>query len=359
MYRHRTFSPYLTFMRQIGFLTFPAALATMPGAQFWSVLFFLTLLLLGISSTYPMLDVVCTFIMDRWGHRVSRPIVATTLAFVAFLISLIYCTEFGYYLLDGIDRWINNMTLVFAAWAELSFSTSIYRYHDIFSEVGKPAYFVFNAGYYGGQIFGVAVGHAVSPAAGAGVGFCLFAGGAVLSLFLAKSPAAGAPQRFASNGLLKKVYYLAFYSGNQLRRDLNVVVAQGKNWKIPSFWGVLLRYISSPTLAIVFSFGYPEFYTLRNDPVYIVGFIIAHIVIAAVLLCLALPRWSAAIVPNKRRNEGKKPVAPDVLLSIGNELEDGRTIKTVIGDDTTLNDEVTHVPSSIAAVKEKKENVVL
>jgi solute carrier family 6 GABA transporter-like protein 1 len=52
---------------QIGFLTFPAALATMPGAQFWSVLFFLTLLLLGISSTYPMLEVICTFIFDRWA----------------------------------------------------------------------------------------------------------------------------------------------------------------------------------------------------------------------------------------------------------------------------------------------------
>jgi len=318
---------------EIGFLTFPAALATMPGAQFWSVLFFLTLLLLGISSTYPMLDVICTFIMDRWGHRVNRPTVAITLTLVAFLISLMYCTQFGYYLLDGIDRWINNMTLVFAAWAEFSFSTSIYRYHDLFQEVGKPSYFIFNAGYFGGQVLGVAIGHAVSPAAGAGVGFGLFIGGAVLSLALARTPREPTPKPFATNAWLKKVYYLAFYSGNQLRRDLNVVVAQGKNWNIPSFWAILLRYISAPTLAIVFSFGYPEFYTLRNDPVYIVGFIIAHIVIAGVVVALLVPRWAAVIVPYENRHDGRKPVAPGVILTPGNDIEDAREVRTVAGED--------------------------
>ena len=212
------------------------------------------------------------------------------------------------------------------------------------------------------MIFGVAVGQAVSPAAGAGVGFGLFVGGTVISLLLAKTPTAGAPKRFASNGMLKKVYYLAFYSGNQLRRDLNVVVAQGKNWKIPSFWGVLLRYISAPTLAIVFSFTYPEFYTLRNDPVYIAGFALAHIVIAAILFCFVVPRWSAGVVPYERRNEGKKPIAPDVLLSIDNELEEGHVERTVVNtatDDATLRDEVLHVPSSAGLANEKKEKPVL
>jgi solute carrier family 6 GABA transporter-like protein 1 len=277
------------------------------------------------------------------------------LAICAFLISLAYCTEFGYYLLDGVDRWINNTTLVFAAWAELSFSTSIYRCHDIFSEVGKLSYFIYNAGYFGGMVFGVAVAHAVSPAAGAGVGFGLFVGGTVISILLAKTPTAGAPRHFASNGLLKKIYYLAFYSGNQLGRDLNEVVARGKNWSIPSFWGVLLRYISSPVLAIVFSFSYPEFYTLRNDPVYIAGFALAHIVIAAILFCFIVPRWSAVIVPYERRNEGKKPVAPDVVLSVDNELEEGNVERTVVSsDDATLRDDVLHVPSTGTAEKKEK-----
>lgn len=197
---------------EIGFLTYPAAIIAMPGANFWAILFFLTLLLLGISSTFPMLDVVVTFFMDRFGDRVHRIYVATSLVIIAFLISIMYCTEFGYYLLDGVDRWINNMTLVFVVWAEASFSTSIYRYRDIFSQVGKKAYFTYNFAYFGGQILGVAVGHAVSPPAGAGVGFGIFIVFSGIALLFASTPDAGAPRFFLKNSFLHKFFYLAFYS---------------------------------------------------------------------------------------------------------------------------------------------------
>ena len=88
---------------EIGFLTYLVAIVAMPRANFWVVLFFLTLLLLGISSTYPILDMVVTFIMDRWP-KLPRLAVTSTLVVVAFLISLIYCTRAGYYILDGVDR---------------------------------------------------------------------------------------------------------------------------------------------------------------------------------------------------------------------------------------------------------------
>merc|ERR1712130_1052166 len=108
---------------------------------------------------------------DRFGHKVSKPWISTGLVTSAFLISLMYCTRFGYYLLDGVDRWINNLALVFVVWAEMSLSTTVYRYTDILGQTGKPAYFLWNFGYFGGQILGVAVGHGVSAPAGAGAGF--------------------------------------------------------------------------------------------------------------------------------------------------------------------------------------------
>lgn len=197
---------------EIGFLTYPAALVAMPGANFWAVIFFLTLLLLGISSTYPMLDVVVTFVMDRFGARVHRLIITTALVVTAFLISIMYCTEFGYYLLDGVDRWINNMTLVFVVWAEASFSTSIYRYRDVFAQVGKPAFWLYNCGYFGGQILGVAVGQAVSPAAGAGTGFGIYVVFTLVSVSIAHIPDAAAPRFFLKHKILHKFFYLVFYS---------------------------------------------------------------------------------------------------------------------------------------------------
>ncbi|KAI7544223.1 SNF-domain-containing protein [Hortaea werneckii] len=297
---------------EIGFLTYPAALVEMPGANFWAVLFFLTLMLLGISSTYPMLDVIATGIMDRFGHKVSKPYISTGLVISAFLISLMYCTRFGYYLLDGVDRWINNLALVFVVWAEMSLSTTVYRYTDILGQTGKPAYFLWNAGYFGGQILGVAVGHGVSAPAGAGAGFGCFVVFTGAALLVAKTPDAEAPGLFNKNAFFKRFWFLAFYSGNQLRRDLNVIVAAGKNWNIPALWGPLLRYISSPILFIVYSFAYPEFWTLRNDPVYVFGFILAHICLVAMVVSVIAPRFFDVFVPVDRRDDGVREYAPNV-----------------------------------------------
>jgi len=297
---------------EIGFLTFPEAILAMPGANFWAVFFFLTLLLLGISSTYPMLDVLVTFIQDRWGNKIHRLWVTSGLSVVTFLISLMYCTRAGYYVLDGVDRWINNTTLIFVVWSELAFSTSVYRYRDVIAECGLPAYWTYNFGYFVGQILGVAVAHAVSPPAGAGVGFGIYIVCAIAAVLLSKSPAATAPSFFGKNVFLSKFFFLAFYQGNQLRRDLNVIVGTGKNWKIPVFWGPLLRYISAPILAIVFSFSYPEFHTLRYDPPYIFGFILAHIVIFAALAGFTIPRYLDVFVPPERREDGVKNYGTNV-----------------------------------------------
>lgn len=184
----------------------------MPGANFWSVFFFLTLLLLGISSTYPMLDVLVTFVQDRCPTKIKRIYLTIGFCIAAFLISLIYSTRAGYYILDGVDRWINNMTLVFVVWSELALSTSVYRYTDIIEELGKPSYWLYNLGYFSGQIVGVGVGHAVNPGAGAGVGFGLWVAFTIAAVMMAKTPNAKAPRFWNKNTMLAKFWFLAFYS---------------------------------------------------------------------------------------------------------------------------------------------------
>jgi solute carrier family 6 (neurotransmitter transporter, GABA) member 1 len=192
----------------------------MPGANFWSVFFFLTLLLLGISSTYPMLDVIVTFLQDRWHAKIKRIYMTTGLCVAAFLISIMYSTRAGYYVLDGVDRWINNMTLVFVVWSEVALSTSIYRYTDLFEELGKPAYLLYNAGYFLAQILGVAVGHAVMPAAGAGVGFGIYIFATIAAVVIAKAPVAKAPRFWGKNPVLAKFWFLAFYSVRPLANHI-------------------------------------------------------------------------------------------------------------------------------------------
>jgi solute carrier family 6 GABA transporter-like protein 1 len=93
--------------------------------------------------------------------------------------------------------------------------------------------------------------------------------------------------------------------GNQLKRDLNLIVGQGKNWSIPVFWSPILRYVAAPALSIVYSFSYPNFYKLRNDPLHVLGFGVGHIGLLLVFGGFILPKWYDVFIPPSRRNEGK------------------------------------------------------
>lgn len=200
----------------LGFMTYPEAFANMPGSNFWSALFFLTLVVVGVSSTFVMLDAVMTLVMDSAFARArnwSRAWVATVLVLVVFLLSLPNCTQFGYYYLDGIDRWINNVGLVFVVWAECVSATTIYRFEDVVDQVGLPAFAVYNAGFFGAQLLSLIIGHTVSVPAGAGVGFGIFAVAAVAAVFMSKAPTIKVTARlFGKNKHGAIVYYLAFYS---------------------------------------------------------------------------------------------------------------------------------------------------
>lgn len=340
----------------VGFLTLPEAVLQMPGANFWAVLLFFTLIVLGFSSAFVMLDVFATMLVDSGKIKISRPWIVTILTLVCFLMCLPYCTQFGFYLLDGIDRWINNVALIFVVWAEVTSSTTIYRWQDVSAQVGKPAFIVYNVGYLLGQVVGVAVGHgANNPGIGAGAGIGFYAICSIVSIFLAETPTSPAPQvwtpKFMPARLTSslrapwtKLWYVAFYSGNQLRRDLNLIVGQGKNWKLPTFWPILLRYISGPVLAIIFSFAYPEFYTLRYDPLMITGFTLSHIGLCLIVLGFVLPRYYNTFIPPERAWEGKEhmtlaneplePLGGDITPVVSNSDDDRE--KTAEADNTKI-----------------------
>jgi solute carrier family 6 (neurotransmitter transporter, GABA) member 1 len=197
----------------VGFLTYPQAIVEMPGANFWAILFFFTLFLLGLSSAFALLDVMVTTLHDtELGKKYPRWVISTSVTIVSYLISLPFCTQFGLYFLDAVDTWVNYLALFFVVWCECQGATMVYRFRDVTGQVGVPAFAAYNCGLVGGQILGVGIGHAVSPAAGAGVGFGVFVAGLGSSLFLAKTPDIAPPKMFANNVLLSKLWYMAFYS---------------------------------------------------------------------------------------------------------------------------------------------------
>jgi solute carrier family 6 (neurotransmitter transporter, GABA) member 1 len=196
----------------VGFLTLPEAVLQMPGANWWAFLLFFTLIVLGFSSAFVMLDVVATLVVDS-GIKYSRPTIVTFLTLVSFLMCLPYCTEFGYYLLDGIDRWVNNVALIFVVWSEVVSATTVYRWNDVVSQTGLPAFLVYNVGYFGAQIVGVSVAHgAENPGAGAGAGFGVYIIFSIVAVFISSTPEYRASRFWGSNPFLSRFWYLAFYS---------------------------------------------------------------------------------------------------------------------------------------------------
>ncbi|KAF2018521.1 SNF-domain-containing protein [Aaosphaeria arxii CBS 175.79] len=291
----------------VGFLTLPEAVLQMPGANFWAVLLFFTLVVLGFSSAFVMLDAVATLVVDS-GVKYSRPVVVSALTLVSFLMCLPYCTEFGYHLLDGIDRWVNNVALIFVVWSEVVSATTVYRWSDVIAQVGPVAFYVYNLGFFGAQVFGIALAHGLSnPVAGviAGIGFFVVC--SIASVLLAETPSVKAAWLWGMNVFTSRFWYLAFYSGNQLRRDLNIIVGQGRNWKIPIFLPLLLRYVSGPVLAIIFSFAFPEFHQNRYSPMMIAGFILANLGLVLIVLGFVMPRYYDIFIPPHRRSEGTEP----------------------------------------------------
>ncbi|KAJ3962374.1 hypothetical protein N0V92_000851 [Colletotrichum tropicale] len=305
----------------VGFLTYPEAIAEMPGANFWGVLFFATLFILGLGSAFALLETLVTMVCDTdWGQKYPRPYVSTGIIIVSFLISLPFCTEFGYFLVDAADTWINYLALFWIVWCEAVCATTLYRYRDVVDQCGLISWSLYNIfGYIGGTVIGLIVAHAVSPQAGAGVGFGMFIAGTVAAVAFAKDPTAYCPKFFNKNAMMRKFWYLTSYSGNQLRRDLNATIVTGSQWKIPAIWGFVLKYNTAPIVSIIFSFAYPNFYAKnRMDPLHIAGFTFMHIVLVATLVGLIMPRWFNVLVPKAKVMEGIYPIAPGVIFSRAN-----------------------------------------
>lgn len=166
------------------------------------------------------MESIVTMILDTdWGKRIpgKRPTIVTIAIIVSFLLSLPFCTEFGFYLIDSMDTWINYLSLFFVVWCEAISLTTVYRYKDVINQVGLPSFIAYNFGYLSGTIFGIACAHGSGiPAAGAGLGFGLYIIGAVVSVLLAKTPDSPAPRFWGNNALLSKFWWNAFYSVSDL-----------------------------------------------------------------------------------------------------------------------------------------------
>ncbi|XP_055595461.1 sodium- and chloride-dependent GABA transporter ine isoform X2 [Uranotaenia lowii] len=105
------------------FVVYPQALAKMPAAQMWAVLFFFMLLCLGLNSQFAIVEVVVTSIQDgfpRWIKRklVYHELLVLIVCVVSFFAGLPNLIQGGIYFFQLIDHYAASVSIMFLAFFE-------------------------------------------------------------------------------------------------------------------------------------------------------------------------------------------------------------------------------------------------
>lgn len=95
------------------FVVFPKLLALMPWwTGFFSVLFFLVLLTLGIDSVFSLVESIVVVISDNLSE-IRKEQISYWVCALCFSLSFFFTTDAGLYYLDLIDHYVTNFLLVF------------------------------------------------------------------------------------------------------------------------------------------------------------------------------------------------------------------------------------------------------
>ncbi|XP_058628104.1 sodium- and chloride-dependent GABA transporter 2-like isoform X3 [Onychostoma macrolepis] len=118
----------------LAFIAYPRALSLLPGPQFWSVLFFFMVLLLGLDSQFVCVESLATALTDLFPGvlRKRRELLVLGIAVICFLLGLPFITEGGFHLFTVMDTYGPSGTnLLFIACFETIVVAWVYGYSAV------------------------------------------------------------------------------------------------------------------------------------------------------------------------------------------------------------------------------------
>jgi len=99
------------------FEVYPQAVATLPGSQFWSVIFFFMLIMLGMDSAMGGLECVITGLMDEYQEffrrrGISREVFTGFVVFSSYLVAITCVTPGGFYIFSLLENYAAGLSLL-------------------------------------------------------------------------------------------------------------------------------------------------------------------------------------------------------------------------------------------------------
>jgi solute carrier family 6 GABA transporter-like protein 1 len=284
----------------LAFVTYPVAFSTLPGNQFWSVFFFLTLFILGIDSAFSLVEAGVTCLMDsRLFAHYRREWVVAIVCSTGFLIGVLFCTEVGVYALDATDYFLNNIAIVFVGIMECVGPSFMYKFWTVADTVGLQAKLVFDICFLVSMISGISLGYTGHII----LGSCFFVGlnivGLILAIAISKSHLT----------TVQTSWWILLGNIEMLREDINSSLTKGK-LRLPLVWSLTLKFICIPVLFFVVSIPLEGMAVGRAGvpiPFRWLGLIFAFLTLAVVGLGVFVPRWFVwCLPPGEEENDEKR-----------------------------------------------------
>ncbi|KAH7701167.1 SNF-5 protein [Aphelenchoides avenae] len=127
----------------LAFIAYPEAMSRMPMPALWSLLFFLMLFILGISSQFGLAEVMCTALYDQVPRfRRHKLFLSMGVCTVMFLCGLIMCTRAGIFYFNIFNDYSASFSLMMLIILELVLVIYIYGANnytdDLRSMFGPP-----------------------------------------------------------------------------------------------------------------------------------------------------------------------------------------------------------------------------
>jgi NSS family neurotransmitter:Na+ symporter len=94
----------------LAFVAYPKAISLMPGGNFFGAVFFLCLVVAGLSSAVSIVEAFVSAVVDKFGTR-REPLV-TGVCVLGFLGSITFATQGGLFWLDIVDHFVTHYGLV-------------------------------------------------------------------------------------------------------------------------------------------------------------------------------------------------------------------------------------------------------
>lgn len=118
----------------LAFIIFTQAIVELPGAPFWSCIFFMMLLALGLGSQIGLLEGMLCVIFDiDLFKRIKKQYMTGVVCVICFFVGLIFCTGAGEYWLKMFDSFAGTIGLVIVALMEMISVVFVYG-HEKFTK---------------------------------------------------------------------------------------------------------------------------------------------------------------------------------------------------------------------------------